>query len=411
MADKKISALTAATTPLIGTEVLPIVQSGATVKVSVDNLTAGRNISAQNITYTGTLANGVNAISPFTGFKNRFINGNMTIDQRNAGASVSVATAFTFGTDRWRCEPSVSAKLNMQQNAGAVTPPAGYKNYLGLTSTSAYSVSASDYFWLQQFVEGFNIADLGWGTADAQPVTLSFWVRSSLTGAFGASFANSAVDRIYPFNYTISAANTWEFKTVTVPGDTSGTWLTDSGIGLRLNLSLGTGSTRLGSSSAWGASDFRGGLTGATSVVGTSGATFYITGVQLEEGSSATTFEFRSIGTELSLCQRYCYVTNGSVSVTGPVIATNSQISQRFVFPVPFRASPTAVINTSGSYVVSDDRIADYTAATFTIVNTALNTLASKVDIGGFVALPILGTMLCGVPNLGTGRISFSAEL
>jgi hypothetical protein len=339
--------------------------------------------------------------------RNRIINGAMTIDQRNAGASVTNISGTVYGVDRFAATGSVSSKFSLQQST---TTAVGFINSIVATSLSAYTVGTSERFSIEQRIEGFNIADLGWGTASAQAVTLSFWVRSSLTGTFGGSLLNSASNRSYPFSYTISAANTFEYKTITVPGDTTGTWLTDSGIGIQLRFSLGTGATLSGTAGSWAGASYSS-ATGATSVVGTSGATFYLSGVQLEKGSVATPFEFRSIGTELGLCQRYCYVTNGSVSVTGPVIATNSQTAQRFVFPVPFRAAPTAVVNTAGSYFVSDDRIADYQAAIFSIAATLPNTLGARVDIGGFTSLPVLGTLVCGVPNLGSGRISFSAEL
>lgn len=235
--------------------------------------------------------------------RNRIINGAMMIDQRNAGASVT-PVALEYQIDRWRYFASQASKITMGQNQGSVTPPAGFTNYLGLTSSSAYSVLATDFFGYQQFVEGFNCADLGWGTSNAQTVTLSFWVRSSLTGTFGGSIQNSGTNRSYPFIYTISAANTWEQKTVTIPGDTSGTWLTTNGRGMSVNLMIGVGSNNSGTAGVWAGADYRS-ATGATSVVGTNGATFYITGVQLEAGTTATSFEQRLYGTELALCQRY----------------------------------------------------------------------------------------------------------
>jgi hypothetical protein len=239
----------------------------------------------------------------YTGFKNRIINGAMVIDQRNAGASVTpTSTGYTL--DRWIASVAQSSKFSVQQNAGSVTPPSGFTNYLGVTSLSAYSVISSDFFTLQQRIEGFNVADLGWGTADAKTVTLSFWVRSSLTGTFGGALRNSAGDRSYPYTYTISSANTWEQKSVTIVGDTTGTWLTNNGIGIVLSFGLGVGSTLSGTAGAWASGNFVS-ATGATSVVGTSGATFYITGVQLEKGSTATSFDYRPFGTELQLCQRY----------------------------------------------------------------------------------------------------------
>jgi hypothetical protein len=229
----------------------------------------------------------------------------MVIDQRNAGASVTPASGtVTYTLDRWFGFTTQASKYTVQQNAGSVTPPVGFKNYLGTTSSSAYSVISSDRFFISQHIEGFNVADLGWGAAGAQAVTLSFWVRSSLTGTFGGSLKNADGTRSYPYSYTISATNTWEQKTVTVAGDTSGTWLANSGIGLAVLFGLGTGSTFSGTAGAWAGSNLDN-ATGAVSVVGTSGATFYITGVQLEAGSVATPFERRPFGTELALCQRY----------------------------------------------------------------------------------------------------------
>ena len=248
---------------------------------------------------------GLSSGAQFNTFKNRIINGKMDIDQRNAGASLNPAD-FAYSVDRWKCRRSQSSKFTVQQNAGSVTPPAGFSNYLGVTSSSAYSVLTADYFAIQQLIEGLNFADLAWGTASAQTVTLSFWVRSSLTGTFGGALNNGAEVRAYGFTYTINAANTWEQKTITIPGDTTGTWLTTNGIGLYVNFNLGTGST-YGSATngSWTNDNTQFTPSGATSVVGTNGATFYITGVQLEKGSTATSFDYRPYGTELALCQRY----------------------------------------------------------------------------------------------------------
>jgi hypothetical protein len=238
-------------------------------------------------------------------FKNRIINSNMVIDQRNAGASVN-PTDGQYCIDRWILFTSQASKYTAQQNAGSVTPPVGFTNYLGITSSSAYSITSSDYFIVEQKIEGFNVADLNWGSANAKTVTLSFWVRSSLTGTFGGVLKNSAGNRSYPFTYTISAANTWEYETITIVGDTTGTWLTTNGTGIRLQFGLGVGSSLSGPAGAWAAVGYAS-ATGATSVVGTNGATFYITGVQLEVGTQATTFTTAggSYGAELALCQRY----------------------------------------------------------------------------------------------------------
>ena len=251
----------------------------------------------------------------YTGFRNRIINGAMMIDQRNAGASVTPADG-NYTLDRWQVAASQSSKFTVQRNAGGVTPPAGFSSYLGATSSSAYSVISTDLFCIKQRIEGLNTYDFAWGTASASSVSVSFWVRSSLTGTFGGSIQNSAQNRSYPFTYTINSANTWEYKTISLSGETTGTWLATNGIGVEVYFILGAGSGRMGTPNTWSSANYQA-PTGATSVVGTNGATFYITGVQLEKGSVATPFEFRQYGTELALCQRYysqftTYLSSGS---------------------------------------------------------------------------------------------------
>jgi hypothetical protein len=255
-------------------------------------------------TYNGSIAS--EYLVPVTGFKNRIINGDMGISQRNGTSSVTptlTGGAGTYTLDRWNAYISQASKYSVQQNAGSVTPPAGFTNYLGVTSLASTSLGADDFYYLFQPIEGFNIADLGLGTANAQTFTVSFWVRSSLTGTFGGSFHNDN-NRYYPFSYTISASNTWEQKTVTVVGTTSGTWNTTNGFGLGVVFGLGVGSNRSGTAGTWSSSGLFS-TTGATSVVGTNGATFYITGVQIEKGANATSFDYLPYGTELALCQRY----------------------------------------------------------------------------------------------------------
>jgi hypothetical protein len=272
------------------------------------------------------------------GFRNRIINGDCRIDQRNAGASVTQDTTVKYTLDRWWCFGSVTSKFTVQQNSGAVTPPAGFTNYLGATSSSAYTVGAGEIFQLAQRIEGFNFADLAWGTSSAQAVTVSFWVRSSLTGTFGGALRNAAANRSYPFSYTVSSANTWEQKTVTIAGDTTGTWVTGNGIGCNVYFSLGTGSTFSGAAGAWSGSNFQS-ATGAVSVVGTNGATFYITGVQLEAGSVATPFERRPYGAELALCQRYAEAIR--IAAVSHVLTLNNTQYLTVSFKQRKRASPT----------------------------------------------------------------------
>jgi hypothetical protein len=237
--------------------------------------------------------------------RNRLINGSFTIDQRNAGASVTPAgSAYTL--DRWQLSIGVASKLSVQQ---VTTVPTGFKNSTLITTASAYTASAGDYLSYCQKVEGFNCTDLDWGTANAKTVTVSFWVRSSLTGTFSGAIQNSGAGRSYPFTFTISTANTWEYETITIAGDTSGTWLTSNGVGLELHFNLGSGSDRLGTAGAWN-SNWNTGATGSVALVQTASATMNITGVQLEVGTQATSFEYRQYGTELALCQRYYYRYN-----------------------------------------------------------------------------------------------------
>jgi hypothetical protein len=274
--------------------------------------------------------------------KNRLINGDMRIDQRNAGASVATSSGTAvFFTDRWSGLYSQTSKFTAQQNAGSVTPPVGFVNYLGITSTSPYSVGASEQFNLIQVIEGFNSADLGWGTANAKTVTLSFQVYSSLTGTFGGCLQNTGKARAYPFTYSIPVANTWTPISVTIAGDTTGTWNTTNGVGIYVNFGLGVGSTVSATAGAWTGAGNIFGATGATSVVGTNGATFYITGVQLEVGSSATGFEYRQYQQELALCQRYYEYggLNSFVVSTAIVTAAPSR-----GFAVTKRASPTVTL-------------------------------------------------------------------
>jgi hypothetical protein len=317
------------------------------------------------VTVNGGLASG------FTGMKNRIINGGMVIDQRNNGASVTIGlNAITYTLDRWFGYANQASKFSIQQNAGAVTPPAGFTNYLGVTSLAATTAAVSEEFVISQRLEGFNVADLNWGTANAQTVTLSFWVRSSLTGTFGGSLSNSAGNRSYVFSFTINAANTWEQKTITIAGDTTGTWLTNNSTGIRLAFDLGSGSNFKSSAGSWSAGNFSG-VTGGVSVVGTNAATFYITGVQLERGSNATSFEFRDYGRELAMCQRYfeksfAIETAPANGASGTALLTEVNSSRIYSsggsvndgalisFKVQKRATPsiTAYGNSSGQWLV-----------------------------------------------------------
>ena len=357
--------------------------AGDTVVIEVFNLTSitgalpltGGTVTGATTFNSTVQINGAN-VSGFTGFKNRIINPGMVIDQRNAGASVTPTTG-TYTLDRFRAYQNVASKFTVQRSSVA---PAGFTNSALITSTSAYTASGTDLFLFMQYIEGFNVADLGWGTANAATVTLSFWVQSSLTGTFGGAILNGAEDRNYPFTYTISAANTWEQKAITIPGDTTGTWLTTNGLGMEVNFGLGAGATYSGTAGAWAAgAKFT--ATGATSVVGTNGATFYITGVQLERGSNATSFEFRDYGRELIMCQRYYEVllaASGTIGFLSYYFAGSTDNRYTWMFKTTKRASATVSLASGGSWGNSTPSIAGgtdnatfYSASYFTVNATA----------------------------------------
>ena len=346
--------------------------------------------------------NSVQVTAPKVGMVNRIINGDMRIDQRNAGAAVTQTNAYPYTLDRWQCGGSQNSKFTVQQSS--ITPD-GFTNSALITSLSAYTVGTGENFLFSQSIEGFNTADFGWGTASAAAITLSFWVRSSLTGTFGGSIQNAATNRSYPFTYTILSANTFEYKTITIAGDTSGTWLTTNGVGIIVRYGIGVGATSSGAAGAWAGANYLS-ATGATSVVGTSGATFYVTGVQLEKGSTATDFEYVDYSRQLQMCQRYSFVTNGSNAMFGSGGGAGLQL--RYVLP-EMRATPTVLIHTAGTITVTDDFASNPVAnpAGATLQNA--NAKFARLAITGFTGLNT-GRAYGGL-GTGTATILFSAEL
>jgi hypothetical protein len=273
--------------------------------------------------------------------RNRIINGDMRIDQRNAGASVSNgAAAYTYSVDRFAGYGTSASKFTMQQST---TVPAGFVNSVIVTSSAATTPGSNDAYGFLQRIEGTNLSDLGFGSANAKTVTISFWVRSSITGTYAVALVNSGYARCYPGTYTISAANTWEYKTVTIAGDTSGTWLTTTGIGAEMWFDLGSGSNFNGTANSWNGS-LKTRTSSTANWIGTSGATFYITGVQLEVGSVATEFERRPYGMELMLCQRYYQIVAKAAQAAlaaGRGGASGTRCHFVLYFSVAMRTTPT----------------------------------------------------------------------
>lgn len=347
--------------PSVGTNVAIGTDTGSvTISGTVTGVSTFSSISATTVNATrlvGVSTAGITTVyvgsindGPISGARNRIINGDMRLDQRNSGSSVSINQTSAYVVDRWKGEETSNGQISVQRS-GIV--PVGFTSSLLVTVTTAATdmSTTSNRALVYQHIEGYNIADLNWGTANAQTVTLSFWVRSSLNGTFGGSIRNADATRSYPFTYTTNSANTWEYKTITIPGDTTGTWLNDSGIGMTINFGLGIASNLSGTPGSWAAANLLS-ATGAVKLIETLNATWYITGVQLEAGTVATPFERRSYGQELALCQRYYLTRTHYFNIPGSLAtASNGQryLWESVQFPVPMRSVPTMPADASGT--------------------------------------------------------------
>jgi len=282
-------------------------------------------------------------------FKNRWINGNMAINQR--GGTVTATGSEPYSLDRWKGADVTSGVFTMQQASDAPTGSGFQYSLQATVTTAAASISAGDYAFLRQVIEGYNSADLAWGTASAKTITVSFWVKSSVTGTYSLVLINEATTQCYPATYTINAANTWEFKTITIPGSTTGVWGSTNGIGIYCDFSLATGSNYTKTPNAW-SSSLALGATGQVNWLLTNGNTFYLTGCQFEVGVSATTFDFRSFGTELGLCQRYYEVATipSSDSIWVGALGFSSSYFVYWNYKVTKRAQPIVTLGPSASW-------------------------------------------------------------
>jgi len=377
--------------------------SGVVQTMASKDTTAGTysSITTSNLTIGTTQLGAGNASI----MKNRIINGAMVVAQRTT-ASINVDnSAVQYPVDRFFCYGSqASSKFSVQQTGVTLN---GFTTSIKATSSSAYSVASGDNFYICQNIEGYNVADLNWGTANAKTVTLSFQVYSSLTGTFGGALLNDGYSLSYPFSYSIPVANTWTTISVTIAGPTTSTWLTNNGVGIRAYFSLGTGTTGSSTAGSWQAGTYYS-ATGATSVVGTNGATFYITGVQLEVGSSATGYDYRVYGTELMNCQRYYWKVvpdGGTICGFGSgQFANLTTANIIFNHPVTMRTAPTLAYG--GTYNINGGASAYAVSA----VTTYASSTSGRADFT--VSGAIAGSGAAGwLPNASTNFITASAEL
>ena len=338
------------------------------------------SISVNTITdASGGATTSINGFTPSVSNmagRNRIINGDMRIDQRNAGAAVTLDGSESFPVDRFPCGDVTDGAFTAQQVSDA---PVGFLNSLKCTITSAdASLTTTQAAYCKHNIEGLNVSDFNWGTANAKTITLSFWVKSSLTGTFGGSLRNYGATRSYPYSYTISAANTWEYKTITIAGDTTGTWLVNNGEGLNVQFSLGAGPDRLGTAGAWVSSNNVGAI-GQTNLISTNGATWQITGVQLEEGSVATPFEHRQYGQELVNCLRYFWKVAPILQCGGETQTQAGNTAKVLLnFPVPMRASPSGSVTGNMQYYNGTS----WVTATTTVLDTNVWSGAIGINVG-----------------------------
>jgi hypothetical protein len=342
-------------------------------------------------------------------FKNRIINGDMTIDQRNAGALVSNANGFI--TDRWSLAKfdTTGGAYSGQQITDA---PTGFTNSLRVTVTTSVAQSADQYWQAFQKIEGYNVADLGFGTASASQVTVSFWVKSSVTGTYSVSLFNDgfgSTNRAYVTTYTINAANTWEYKTVTITGDGTagaGYWGTTNGVGIGVYFDLGCGTNQQATANTWTTSNARR-VAGTVRLMATGSATWQITGVQLEKGTVATSFDYLPYGTELQLCKRYYQTING-IQATSAAAVVGSILYASFAYPVEMRATPTFSLSGPLSFDLIYDNTFTQSSAAVDTNSTATGNKGCFINYNNFSGLTFNRTY-CQSQNTRTTNLS--AEL
>jgi hypothetical protein len=375
---------------------MPIVLdgSGSITGLSAGGLPDNSVTSAEIASGAVTVSKIDTTVSQLFGMRNRIINGDMRIAQRATTASNVGSSAYAT-LDRFVLDTRINASpTGSYTQAQSTDAPTGFNYSFSVTVTTAGNSLNSAYALnFQHFIEGYNIADLAWGTANAQTITLSFWVKSSITGSYGFGLINASYDAAYVGQYTVISANTWEKKTVTIPGPTIGTWDKTTGRGIQLKFSLGTGSGAVTATpNTWIVGEFldASSSTASPTFWSTAGAVWKITGVQLEIGLTATPFERRQFGQELALCQRYFekgfaidtaptdgsgdYFNGGALGVFA--FAANALRTLPITYRVEKRASPTVTLYRPGT-IVTANTWAYYTGGAWAVMTTG------SIETGG----------------------------
>ena len=341
------------------------------------------------------------------------INGDMAVAQR--GTSLATDETEGYIIDRFVVGSFNGNTITFTQDSDV---PSGQGFTKSMKATNTTGTAASVFEFICQRMEGLDTAQLNFGTSSAKQITLSFFVKSSVTGTYNVALRNNANDRGYVADYTISSANTWEKKVITIPGDTTGTWLTTNGIGIRTWFILGAGASSQTSPNAWGTSGDSGSSNLTNAFTTTGSATFFLTGVQMEVGNfdanSIAPFQHESFGDNLLRCQRYFQIQASGASGSGYAngsFRTNANAQITHHFKTDMRTSPTCT-QIAGSNMIAHDT-ADGNNITVTSIDSVLFN-----SVGGvIIAYNLSGTSAsagdgCWLYNTGsTPGVTFDSEL
>ena len=306
--------------------------------------------------------------------RSMLINGAFQIWQRGTSA-ITVSGDDDFTADRFKGWANGGGTFTVEQSTDVPNNEFEFSAKLTNTATDSSVAAGDDYRWATD-IEGYNVSPLAYGSSDAKKATLSFWVKSSLAGTYCGAFYSTTASRHYIYEYTISSADTWEYKTITIDGDTTGSWNRTNGNGLRIYWGFGSGSDVQGTADAWAAGE-KWETTNQAAWIGSASATFFITGIKLEVGQTATPFEHRSYGDELARCQRYYYRIQEGVVYQRFGIAScqNSNNSNATIhLPVSMKTQPSLhTTGTASDYAVYENNGVNACSSVPTLVTNASN--------------------------------------